>query len=97
LENDLKILNDLLSEEKINDAKNVVCFWNTWNGTTWKDRNGTIKTGNFPQNLYSHYTTFPKYEIRDEENKLITEPYLYLNMIKDLYFREQSKYNTYKA
>ena len=94
LESDITFLNNLITEKKISEAQDAVNFWNTWNGSSWLD--GDEEKDSVPNNLYSNFIG-PKYDIKDDKNNVISDVYLYLAMIKDLYFRKQGDYNTYKA
>ena len=82
LENDVNALNNLLSNESP-QANDLINFWNY--GTSSPD------TTLYPFNFIP-----PKYNIKDDNLTLVSDPYLYLSMLQDLYFRQQSIYNSEK-
>lgn len=82
LENDVCILNNLISNgtaQSYNDAKTIISYWNT--------RNGSL-----PNNVYSDdFEQAPKYALYDDAKRLINDPDVYLSMLQDLYFRTKSQ------
>lgn len=82
LENDVNALNNLISNESA-QVDSLIRFWNY--GT------GSPDTILYPANFIA-----PKYDFRDDNSLLISDPYLYLSMLQDLYFRKQSLYNSKK-
>jgi hypothetical protein len=82
LENDVSILNNLLSDERYDDARKVITYWNT-----------KPASPDIPTDVYINQNetfTPPKYELYDSKNDVITDPDVYLGMLQDHYFREKN-------
>ena len=83
IESDVNTLNNYLNlgtDAGWEKAEVLVNYWNTK-----KDK---------PDDIDAFDGSAPRYDFRDEEKQLITDPQIYLGMLQDLYFRKQSELNT---
>lgn len=92
IENDVNALNNILAKVKSDDeeesekawaeAEKLVRYWNT------------KAAADKPSGDFDFEGTAPKYDFKDEEKQLITDPQIYFGMLQDTYFRKQSELNT---